>query len=161
MKHLFKVLALLLLLCGVAHAAIDTYTFASDAERARYRHLTEELRCPKCQNQNIADSNAPIAKDLRAEIYRMLSAGESDAQIVDYLVLRYGDFVMYKPPLTGRTLLLWCGPAVLLAGGFVVLGIIVRRRRRVRRVPNGLTADEQQRLAQLLARTSAKRTRND
>src|SRR5690606_30584825 len=96
-----------LALWGSAQAAIDTYEFGSDSERARFRQLTEELRCPKCQNQNIADSNAPIATDLRREIFRMLEEGKSDDEIVDYLVDRYGDFVRYKPPVNARTLLLW------------------------------------------------------
>ncbi|MCW2292098.1 cytochrome c-type biogenesis protein CcmH [Pseudomonas sp. BIGb0408] len=151
MKRLLIGLSLLLVLVGVAHAAIDTYEFASEAERARYRQLTEELRCPKCQNQNIADSDAPIAMDLRAEIYRKLEAGDSNAQIIDYLVARYGDFVLYKPPVTRRTLLLWYGPAALLVGGFVLLGVIVLRRRKAGgEVSTGLSSDEQQRLAQLL-----------
>jgi cytochrome c-type biogenesis protein CcmH len=149
MKRL--VLLVLLSLCGVAQGAIDTYEFASEAERARYRQLTEELRCPKCQNQNIADSNAPIAMDLRAEIYRLLEAGDSNQQIVDYLVARYGDFVLYRPPLTARTLLLWFGPALLLCVGFMILAAILLRRRgaAVRALAN-LSADEQQRLTQLL-----------
>lgn len=151
MKRLLIGLSLLLVLVGVAHAAIDTYEFASEAERARYRQLTEELRCPKCQNQNIADSDAPIAMDLRAEIYRKLEAGDSNAQIIDYLVARYGDFVLYKPPVTRRTLLLWYGPAALLVGGFMLLGVIVLRRRKAGgEVSTGLSSDELQRLAQLL-----------
>ncbi|MDQ7985774.1 cytochrome c-type biogenesis protein CcmH [Pseudomonas sp. G34] len=154
MMRLLSGLVLLLALGGVAQAAIDTYEFASEAERARYRQLTEELRCPKCQNQNIADSDAPIAMDLRAEIYRKLEAGESNAQIIDYLVARYGDFVLYKPPVSGRTLLLWYGPAALLVGGFVLLGVIVLRRRKGGGVAaTGLSSDEQQRLAQLLEQT--------
>lgn len=155
MMRLLTGLVLLLALGGVAQAAIDTYEFASEAERARYRQLTEELRCPKCQNQNIADSDAPIAMDLRAEIYRMLEAGDSNAQIIDYLVARYGDFVLYKPPVSGRTLLLWYGPAGLLVGGFIVLAVIVRRRRKNDGpAATGLTSEEQQRLAHLLEKAS-------
>lgn len=151
MKRLLSAAILGLLLLGSAQAAIDTYEFASEAERQRYRSLVEELRCPKCQNQNIADSDAPIAMDLRAEIYRMLGEGQSDAQIIEFLVARYGDFVLYKPPVTARTLLLWYGPAVLLVGGFVLLGVVVVRRRGKRSTAqSGLSADEQQRLAALL-----------
>ena len=98
-----------LLISLVAYGAIDTYEFRDEAERERYRTLTEELRCPKCQNQNIADSNAPIAMDLRKEIFRMLEEGQSNDQIIDYLVARYGDFVRYRPPVTKTTLLLWYG----------------------------------------------------
>ncbi|WP_027911386.1 cytochrome c-type biogenesis protein [Pseudomonas sp. URMO17WK12:I4] len=155
MMRLLSGLVLLLALGGVAQAAIDTYEFASEAERDRYRQLTEELRCPKCQNQNIADSNAPIALDLRAEIYRKLEAGESNAQIIDYLVARYGDFVLYKPPVSGRTLLLWYGPGALLVGGFIVLVVIVRRRRKSEGpAATGLSSEEQQRLAHLLEQAS-------
>ncbi|WAF83972.1 cytochrome c-type biogenesis protein CcmH [Metapseudomonas otitidis] len=152
MKRLLTTLALGLALTGVARAAIDTYEFRDEAERERFRVLTEELRCPKCQNQNIADSNAPIATDLRREIYRMLEAGKSNDEIVDFLVARYGDFVRYKPPVNGRTLLLWYGPAGLLAGGLLVLGVIVLRRRRVENAPGDalLSSDERARLDALL-----------
>ncbi len=127
----FLVTALLgLALCGVARAAIDTYEFASDAERERFRNLTQELRCPKCQNQDIADSNAPIAADLRKQIYGQLQQGKSDGEIVDYMVARYGDFVRYKPPVNERTWLLWFGPGALLLFGVLVIGVIVLRRRR-------------------------------
>jgi len=142
-----------LALLGSAQAAIDTYEFGSEGERQRFRTLTVELRCPKCQNQNIADSDAPIATDLRREIYRMLEAGQSDEQIVDFLVARYGEFVLYKPPVNARTALLWYGPAGLLAVGFVLLGVIVLRRRRQKSTDSGLSAEEQQRLAALLEHT--------
>lgn len=138
-------------------AAIDTYEFNDEAERQRFRVLTEELRCPKCQNQNIADSNAPIANDLRREIHRMLDEGQSDEQIVDFLVTRYGDFVMYRPPLTGKTLLLWFGPAALLLLALLVVLNIVRRRRQAASAPT-VTAElsdaERQRLSQLLDKQS-------
>lgn len=156
MKRLLTAAVLGLALLGTAQAAIDTYEFASEAERERYRDLVEELRCPKCQNQNIADSDAPIAMDLRAQIFRMLEEGQSNQQIIDYLVSRYGDFVLYKPPVTARTLLLWYGPAGLLVGGFVMLGVIVLRRRGKQSVASsGLSADEQQRLAALLSQQPA------
>ncbi|NMZ69872.1 cytochrome c-type biogenesis protein CcmH [Pseudomonas peli] len=154
MKRLLSAAVLGLALLGTAQAAIDTYEFASEAERERYRNLVEELRCPKCQNQNIADSDAPIAMDLRAQIFRMLEEGQSNEQIIDFLVSRYGDFVLYKPPVTARTLLLWYGPAGLLAGGFVLLGgILLRRRSKPGVIASGLSADEQQRLAALLNQT--------
>ncbi|NQD92170.1 cytochrome c-type biogenesis protein CcmH [Pseudomonas sp. CrR25] len=156
MKRLLGAAVLGLALLGTAQAAIDTYEFANEAERQRYRTLVEELRCPKCQNQNIADSNAPIAMDLRAEIYRMLEEGQSDEQIIDFLVARYGDFVLYKPPLTARTALLWYGPAGLLLGGFVLLGVIVLRRRGKKSAPGqGLSDAERQRLAALLNQASS------
>jgi cytochrome c-type biogenesis protein CcmH len=152
MKRLLLACLLSLGLSAVAQAAIDTYTFKSDAERERFRALTEELRCPKCQNQNLADSNAPIAMDLRHEIFRMMEAGKGDDEIVDYLVLRYGEFVRYKPRVSGGTLLLWFGPAAALVGGFVLLAVIVLRRRRNENAPN-LSDDERARLDSLLTRT--------
>lgn len=141
-------------IAGVAHAAIDTYQFANDTDRERFRELTKELRCPKCQNQDIADSNAPIAADLRKEIFRMLGEGKDNQQIIDFMVDRYGDFVRYKPALTGKTALLWFGPAGLLLGGLVIIAVIVRRRRVERSdSPNTLSVEERQRLDQLLDKT--------
>jgi len=152
MKRLLIACLLGLSLVGVARAAIDTYEFRDEVERERFRSLTEELRCPKCQNQNIADSNAPIATDLRREIYRMLDDGRSDKEIVDFLVMRYGDFVMYKPPLDSRTWLLWYGPFGLLGVGAVVLCVLVLRRRKVEKAPAqvALSKAERERLDALL-----------
>ena len=135
-------------LVGVARAAIDTYEFKDEVERERFRSLTEELRCPKCQNQNIADSNAPIATDLRREIFRMLEEGKDNQQITDYLVARYGDFVLYQPPLKASTVALWAGPFVLLF--LVALVIVWRIRRQPAGHPASISADEQARLARLL-----------
>lgn len=163
MKRLTAALLAVLCLAGTARAAIDTYEFADEAQRERFRELTKELRCPKCQNQDIADSNAPIAADLRREIHRMLGEGRSDQEIVDFMVDRYGDFVRYKPPVTARTFLLWYGPALLLGAGLVVLGTIVLRRRRVENAPVAarLSDQERARLDALLKSTSADKTSND
>ncbi len=152
MKQLIQGILLAFCLVGAAHAAIDAYEFRDEAERQRYRTLVEELRCPKCQNQNIADSNAPIAMDLRREIFRMLEEDKSNEQIVDYLVDRYGDFVRYKPPVNAKTLLLWYGPIALLVLGFAVLAVILRRRRRgsEAQASNSLSEAERARLATLL-----------
>ena len=152
MKKLLCGLLLAFGLSGAVLAAIDTYEFRDEGERQRFRQLTEELRCPKCQNQNIADSNAPIAMDLRREIYRMFAEGKSNAEIVDFLVDRYGDFVLYNPPLSSKTLLLWYGPAGLLGLGVLTLGVIVWRRRRgaASAAASDLSAEERERLAQLL-----------
>ncbi|QHF02737.1 MULTISPECIES: cytochrome c-type biogenesis protein [Pseudomonas] len=140
-----------LAISGLAQAAIEAYNFRDEAERARYSELTRELRCPKCQNQDIADSNAPIAADLRKEIYRMLGEGQSNQQIIDFMVDRYGDFVRYKPALTARTWLLWFGPAGLLLGGLGVMAVIVKRRRSLSAgQADTLSDEERQRLAQLL-----------
>ena len=155
MKRWLAAVVFGLTLTGVAHAAIDTYEFANDAERDRFRELTKELRCPKCQNQDIADSNAPIATDLRREIYRMLGEGKDNQQILDFMVARYGDFVLYKPALTSKTAVLWFGPLALLVGGMVVIGVIVGRRRRTEQTEGSdtLSAEERKRLDTLLDKT--------
>ncbi|MFS2161605.1 cytochrome c-type biogenesis protein [Pseudomonas sp. Pseusp122] len=150
-KRLLTATVLSLGLATVTHAAIDAYSFRDEAERARYGELTRELRCPKCQNQDIADSNAPIAADLRREIYRMLGEGQSNQQIIDFMVDRYGDFVRYKPALSARTWLLWFGPAGLLLGGVLVIAVIVGRRRSQGRNDTDVLSDEErERLAHLL-----------
>lgn len=144
-------LLLLLVWIGVAQAAIETFAYTNDAERERFQALTRELRCPKCQNQDLADSNAPIAADLRGEIHRLMNEGKSDEQIITYLVARYGEFVMYRPPVEQRTWLLWYGPAAFLILGFCIILIIVRRRQQQTLPSNApLSADEQARLASLL-----------
>ncbi|MCD0501410.1 cytochrome c-type biogenesis protein [Bordetella petrii] len=145
--------ALLWALLGSGLAAIDTFEFSDDAQRARYRHLAETLRCPKCQNQNIADSNSPIANDLRNEVHRLLDAGHTDQQIIEFMVARYGEFVLYQPPLNNRTLLLWYGPPLLLLAGAAVLAGIILRRRRAGQASGPLSASEQQRLSRLLEGT--------
>jgi len=155
MKRWLTALVFGLTLTGVAQAAIDTYEFKNDAERDRFRELTKELRCPKCQNQDIADSNAPIATDLRREIFRMLGEGKDNQQILDFMVSRYGDFVLYKPALTSKTVVLWFGPLALLVGGLVVIGVIVGRRRRTEQAEGSdtLSAEERKRLDTLLDKT--------
>lgn len=152
MKRLLAAVICSLALGGFAQAAIDTYEFSDESDRQRFRELTSELRCPKCQNQNIADSDAPIAMDLRREIFRMLESGQDDEQIVEHLVARYGDFVRYKPPVELRTLLLWYGPWLMLGAGLLSLVVIVVRRRKVENAPqNALLSDEEQkRLSHLL-----------
>lgn len=152
------IFALLLGLVAVApaSAAIDTYEFDTQAEQERFRKLTEELRCPKCQNQNIADSEAEISLDMRALTYRMMvEEGRSNDEIVNHLVDRYGDFVRYKPPVDKRTLLLWYGPFALLAIALFILVIIVSRRRKTIKAQgkNELSDAEQQRIQQLIEQT--------
>ncbi|MGB5246958.1 MAG: cytochrome c-type biogenesis protein, partial [Woeseia sp.] len=113
---------LLILTCALLASslalAIDTgIAFDDPALQARYEHLIEEVRCLKCQNQNLRDSNAFLAADLRREIRRLLAEGKSDAQIYDFLVERYGEFALYRPQKSGKTLILWLAPALLLLGG--------------------------------------------
>lgn len=144
-----RLCVLLLLLAGLARAAEDTVRFADEGQRLRYQRFVAELRCPKCQNQNLADSDAPIAADLRRELVRLLREGRSDTEIVDFMVARYGEYILYKPPLEPRTWLLWGGPAVLLAGGLVLVVLMVRRSR-VRAAAAPLSAAERDRLRRLL-----------
>lgn len=111
-----------------AALAIDPLPFKDAAEEARFRALAAELRCVLCQNQSLADSNAQIAFDLRREVLDLMREGRSDAQIKDFLVERYGEFVLYRPRVEATTWLLWLGPGVLLlASGFVVARIVRRR----------------------------------
>ncbi|WP_460823680.1 cytochrome c-type biogenesis protein [Lysobacter olei] len=113
-----------------AQAAVDPtpIQFSDNAEEARFHALVSELRCVMCQNQSLADSNAQIAVDLRHEVLALMRQGKSNAEIKDFLVARYGEFVLYRPQVESKTWLLWFGPAVvLLAGGLVVAGIVRRR----------------------------------
>ena len=135
----------------ISVAAIDTYDFASDENRKQFKTLTDELRCPKCQNQNLADSNSPIASDMRREIHRMVEEGQSNQQVVDFMVARYGDFVRYRPKRDSSTALLWYGPIVLLVFGGLVVLVISRRRGAEEGKPNRNLADtDQERLKRLL-----------
>lgn len=124
---------LMLMISGSALATIDVLQFKDEAQEQQFRQLTEELRCPKCQNNSIADSNSMIATDLRQKVYELMQEGKSKKEIVDYMVARYGNFVTYDPPLTPLTVLLWVLPVVAIGiGGWV---IYARSRRRVRVVP--------------------------
>ena len=118
----------LFLLKQSVHAEIEVYQFTSPELELRYQSLTEELRCLVCQNQNIADSHAELAQDLRRKVYEMLSSGQSNAQIIDYMTERYGDFVLYRPPFNVRTILLWFTPVLaLLIGALGFMSILNRR----------------------------------
>jgi cytochrome c-type biogenesis protein CcmH len=112
-------------------AAIEVHDFASAAEQERYRVLIEELRCPQCQNQNLSASDAPIAADLRKEVLRLLREGKSDTEIIDFLVGRYGDFVLYRPRWQPATYLLWLAPGLLLVAAGLIVTLVVRRQRRL------------------------------
>lgn len=112
------------------HGAIETYTFSSVENEQRYKRMVDELRCLVCQNQNLQDSNAELAQDLRKKVHFMIEDGQSDQQIIDFMVARYGDFVLYKPPFNTSTLFLWFGPFLLMLLGFTVLLKMVRNRSR-------------------------------
>jgi cytochrome c-type biogenesis protein CcmH len=139
-----------------AQASIATYEFATPEDEARFTRLSEELRCLVCQNQSLADSNAELALDLRREIYEMIRDGKSNEEIVTFMVARYGDFVLYRPPVKPSTFLLWTGPFLLFALGVVVMIMLVRRRGKTNE-DSKLSADEQRRLQQVLHETGEKR----
>ena len=132
------------------HAADAVPTEKDALAASRVVKLSEKLRCLVCQNQTIADSNAELAEDLRRQIREQIAAGKSDAEILDYMVARYGDFVLYEPPLKATTMLLWGGPALLLALGFVGLARVLRARREEGAAPS-LTDDERDQAARLLS----------
>ncbi len=121
---------------GMAMASAPL-TFDDPAMEARFQKLTRELRCLVCQNQSLADSHADLAQDLRREVYEMMQAGKSDQEIVAFLVNRYGDFVLYRPPVKPATYLLWYGPAAFALAGLAVLVLLVRRRRSPPEVDEG------------------------
>ena len=118
----------LLALCLAADAPL---TAAEPELEAKMLRISAELRCLVCQNQTIADSNAELAVDLRNQVRDMLRQGQSEQQIIDYMTARYGDFVLYRPPVRGATFLLWFGPAVLMVGGLAALVLVLRRRSRL------------------------------
>ena len=113
------------------HAVLEPFKFESSSQESRYRALIAELRCLVCQNQNLADSNAELARDLRLLTHNMILSGSSDADIVQFMVSRYGDFVLYRPPFKPSTALLWLAPLILLTGGFFVLFRLFRSRKNV------------------------------
>ena len=156
-----RAMAMVVLVAGLSMSAwanIDTYQFDNPRQEAQYRALIEEFRCPKCQNQNLAGSDAPIAQDLKQKTYDMVKDGRSDGEIRQYMNERYGDFISYKPPVRPSTWILWFFPPVLLV--FVMLAWFIRNRNSSKRaavianpIEEGyapLSAAEQQRLQDLL-----------
>ncbi|WP_108445202.1 cytochrome c-type biogenesis protein [Halomonas denitrificans] len=144
-------LAVLLLLPLLAQAAgIEVRQFDDPVTEQRYQDLTASLRCPKCENQAIGDSDSPIAGDMRDRVYAQLQEGRSDKEILDFMVRRFGDYVLYNPRLEGRTLLLWGLPAALVLLGAVVVVLMVRARRRSS--ARALSAEERERLDALINR---------
>jgi cytochrome c-type biogenesis protein CcmH len=140
LKHLIVAGALLAALWPAARAAEAPTVAADPALEARVMEIATELRCLVCQNQTIADSHAALAVDLRNQVREMLRQGQSREQIVAYMTARYGDFVLYRPPLKESTALLWFGPAALLVGGLITLVIVLRRRSRLQ--PDEFEPDE-------------------
>jgi len=128
---------------------VDTYVFKDKVTEIRFNALNKELRCPKCQNQNLADSNSPIAADLRREVYELLQQGKADIEIVDFMVARYGEFVLYRPRVSSLTYILWYGPAGLLFVGVIVV-VIILRKKPVKKVQKTLNTEQKSKLDQIL-----------
>ncbi len=128
-------------------AAVDSgQRFEDEADQARYERVIRDLRCLVCRSESIADSNAPLAADLRREVETLIRVGRSDADIYAFMTERYGDFILLKPPVAPRTWLLWAGPALFLAGGVAIVLIVVRRRVRIARTDPAALEEEPDRL---------------
>jgi len=138
------------LLSSLALASpVETYTFSDEVSKTRYQALVKELRCPKCQNQNLADSNSQIAVDLRQEVYEMIQQNKSDKEIVDFMVERYGEFVLYRPKVSSLTYILWFGPAVLLLLGVFIV-VFILKRKAPKEQKQALSAEQKAKLEQIL-----------
>ena len=149
------IMALCLSLFALTSLAVvdgHKYPFDNEIDKGRFEVLAEELRCPKCQNQNLADSNAPVASDLRDKVYELMIEGQTDDQIVSYLVARYGDFVRYNPPVQKNTFFLWFGPGVMVLIAF----FIIIRLTRTNKKSQPLSEEESTKLAELKAARSEK-----
>lgn len=118
------------MLCVTPNFATTLYPFDNAKKTAQFQHLLSDLRCPVCQNQDLADSNAGLAKDLRQEVYQLVSSGKSDDEIIRYMTARYGDFILFKPPVKGLTMLLWFGPVLFLLMGFIIFYFTCIKRKR-------------------------------
>ena len=155
--HLNLLLLLLFSLITLqAYGAIDSFEFDDPRQQQLFYELSKELRCPKCQNQNIADSNAPLAKDLRNKTYDLVKQGKNKEQVVDYMVARFGNFVRYDPPMTPATIFLWLGPL-----GFVLLGFyfLLAQIRKQNKADKQLDKQESRRLQKILGSSDSETKR--
>ncbi|QYJ79054.1 heme lyase NrfEFG subunit NrfF [Shewanella acanthi] len=156
MSKLVKIIAGLVLLCSMVTAAmatpVDTYEFKSVENQKRGLALANELRCPQCQNQNLIDSNSPVARDLRLEVFKMVDEGKNDDEIIEFMTSRYGEFVLYKPKMESKTYILWLGPVALLLFGLLIGFVFVRKQRINGNSAAELSAEDQQALDALLKR---------
>lgn len=156
MKPSALLLGFLMVMAVPVMAAIEVFDFDTRQQEEQFQELSHTLRCPKCQNNSISDSNAELAKDLRLKVYQMTKAGKSKQEIVDYMVARYGNFVTYNPPLTVSTAVLWVAPISIVLFGFGFIVIRSRRRAASKTVSSEMLDEHQeQRLKQLLEETSS------
>lgn len=133
---------------NILEAAVEVKQFKNQQQEQRYKNLINELRCLVCQNQNLAGSDAGLAQDLRKQVYKMINAGQSDEEILDFMVTRYGDFILYRPPFKATTFFLWIGPFIILAIGLFVLVRFIIQRKKV--VITKLTDNDKEKIKQLL-----------
>lgn len=150
MKQIFFAILLAASAVFSVSGAIEIYNFDTPEQEETFKKLGKELRCPKCQNNNIADSNAGLAQDLRLKVYSLLKQNKNEDEIVDYMVARYGNFVTYNPPITFSTAILWLGPICVVFVGFFLLAWRSRKSK-VQRAEPKLSTEEEERLACLLA----------
>ncbi|MCL1091770.1 heme lyase NrfEFG subunit NrfF [Shewanella profunda] len=158
MKMLLKLVSGLVLLLSMVTSVIatpvDTYEFKSPDNQKRALSLAHSLRCPQCQNQNLIDSNSPVASDLRLEVFKMVDEGKGDDEIIEFMTSRYGEFVLYKPKMEAKTYVLWLGPIGLLLIGLVIGFIFIRKQRISGNTPQEISVEDQQALDTLLKRNS-------
>ena len=148
MRNLIIILSMLFLLNPFIYAAVEVKQFQKPEHEQRYKNLINEFRCVVCQNQNIADSNAALAKDLRKQVFKMINAGQSDDEIMEFMVARYGDFVLYRPQLNSMTFLLWGGPFIILIIGLYILISFIRQRKKT--LVTELSNADKEKIKQLL-----------
>ncbi|QIL84773.1 cytochrome c-type biogenesis protein CcmH [Vibrio sp. HDW18] len=150
MKQWWVAACVAMLVSLSALATIEVYDFDTPEQEKQFQDLGATLRCPKCQNNTIADSNAELAQDLRQKVYEMTKEGKSKAEIVDYMIARYGNFVTYNPPLTIGTAILWLGPIAVLVIGFAVIVLRSRRKKQDSLNASDWSAEQEARLQDLL-----------
>ncbi len=155
MSAFMKIFSLFILLVSLqVNASVEVQKFDTPEQEQMYKKLIYELRCLVCQNQNLADSNAELAQDLRKKVVDMIYAGNSEQEIIEYMVIRYGDFVLYRPPVNQRTWLLWFGPFVILLVGLLVLVMFVNRQKN--KTKPSLSDEQQKRAKKLLDEDDSK-----
>ena len=151
MKTIFALLIFVFMI-HVSYARIEVHQFKNQQQEQRYKKLINELRCLVCQNQNLADSNAELAQDLRKKVYEMVMEDKSNKVIQEYMVDRYGDFVLYRPPFKMRTALLWIGPFIILGTGLILLFTFIIKRNKNNTIT--LSDDDRERVSRLLGDTT-------
>jgi cytochrome c-type biogenesis protein CcmH len=149
----FLILLLLMFASWLSHANVEVYQFDNPAQEETYKELVEELRCLVCQNQSIAESNAELAQDMRRKTYELVKSGKTKSEVRAYMAERYGDFMLYSPPLKPMTWALWFGPLVALLAGFVFV-VRIMRQQKINRL-NEMSSEEIERLKALRSEAQA------